>query len=123
MPGAAVFGGHIWDLKYGISARVCIERATGSLSGLANELLGKVQPGGLAAALPEDQAALLICAGQVWREPKLTPAKVGARLARMTEIERQLLTTWAAADFLTAYLSLVAREVGKLIPEADADEQ
>jgi len=120
---SAVFGAHRWDLRYSHSALRCIQMVNGSLHSLANNLLGKVGAAGLTGALSEDVAALLVWAGQCWCEKKLTLEKTKRRLAKMTDMERQLLTTWAAADFLTAVLGLLEAQLAKLVPEgADEDE-
>jgi hypothetical protein len=117
---SAQFGRWRWDLRYAHSALVIIQKHAGGLKKLSTQLIER--SGALMTnPLPDDQAALLIWAGEAWRSPKLTLAKVQKRLTEMTDMERKLLGVWAAAQFLMAVLELTEAQVDKLLPAADDD--
>jgi hypothetical protein len=109
-----------WNLKYSRSALIIIQRHAGGLQKLAMKL---IEGGGLQLTnpLPDDMAALLIWAGESWRAPKLTMAKVQKRIAELNGVERTLLSAWAAGKFLIAVLELMEAQVDKALPATDDD--
>lgn len=120
--GPVKFGRWKWDLRFSHSALRAVESVHGSLFGLARKLVGAVGPMGFTAPISMDTGALLVWAGESWRQPKLTLAKTKRRLEAMSELERRLLMTWAVADFLKAAVELLEPEIAKLVPVDEDDE-
>lgn len=119
----AVFGGRTYDLRYSHTALMALQMTGNTPQALMTSLMGKIGANGLQGEIPDATAAILIWAGQKWRDPKLTPVKAQKRLQTMQDVERRLLVTWAVADFLSACMGLLEAQAAKLVtPEVDDDD-